>query len=83
MKIESGKDPTQSGRYVCYMHGLAVATAIRFWCNSHGWMNNLNEGQRIAGSVAGWIGPLPTWPENGDRPARVVQQEETPLEFDL
>jgi hypothetical protein len=76
-------EPKTSGRYVCFMHGLAVPTAIRFWCVGTGWMSNINEGQRIAGTVAGWIGPLPTWMENGSRPALNIEEPEVPQEFDL
>jgi hypothetical protein len=81
MKIETG-DPTTSGRYVCYMHGVAVATVVRVWCVGQGWLNNLQE--PVAGTVAGWIGPLPTWQENGIRPAPPLNNGyEKPMDFDL
>lgn len=56
MKIETG-EPRESGSYVCYMHGVDVPTVVRFWLIGTGWMNNLKE--PVAGTVAGWIGPLP------------------------
>lgn len=60
MKIETGTPPG-AGRYVCYMPGVEVATVIRFWLPGTGWLNNLRE--PVAGSVAGWIGPLPIMPK--------------------
>lgn len=81
MKIETG-DPKTSARYVCYMPGLAVPTVIRFWCVGQGWLNNLQE--PVAGNVAGWIGPLPVWPDNGVRPAPPPGDgTEKSMEFDL
>ena len=57
MIIETG-NPRETGHYVCYMHGVETPTVIRFWlAGGHGWLNNLKE--PIAGTVAGWIGPLP------------------------
>lgn len=42
---------------MCYMHGVDVPTVVRFWLIGTGWLNNLKE--PVAGTVAGWIGPLP------------------------
>lgn len=57
MKIETGR-PRETGHYVCYMHGVEVPTVVRFWlAGGSGWLNNLQE--PVAGTVAGWIGPLP------------------------
>lgn len=87
MKIETG-EPKTTGRYACYMHGLAVPTVVRFWCVGQGWLHTLSE-TGIAGSVAGFIGPLPTWPENGIRHAPPLDQQEAdaaraePMKFDL
>lgn len=81
MKIETG-DPKTSGHFVCYMHGLAVPTVVRFWCVGQGWLSNLKE--PVAGTVAGWIGPLPIWQENGLRPAPPLDQRaDKPMAFDL
>ena len=66
MKIETG-EPRETGSYVCYMHGVDVPTVVRFWLVGTGWLNNLKE--PVAGSVAGWIGPLPYMNE-GTRSAR-------------
>lgn len=60
MKIGTG-DPEKIGRYACYMHGVEVATVIRFWLPGTGWLNNLQE--PVAGTVAGWVGPLPSMPK--------------------
>lgn len=54
--------PQFTGRYVCYMPGVTVPTVIRFWLPGTGWLNNLKE--PVEGDVAGWIGPLPVFPEN-------------------
>lgn len=54
--------PQYTGRYVCYMPGVPIATVIRFWLVGTGWLSNMKE--PVAGEVAGWIGPLPTFPEN-------------------
>lgn len=80
--IETG-DPKSSGRYACFMHGIAVATVIRVWCVGHGWLNNLNE--PVAGSVAGWIGPLPCRDIEPDmRPAPPLNNGHEPsMQFDL
>lgn len=56
MIIKSGT-PSETGHYVCYMHGVDVPTVVRFWLIGTGWLNNLKE--PVAGTVAGWIGPLP------------------------
>ena len=61
MSFEIGRGtPQYSGRYVCYLPGVAVATVVRLFIPGHGWCNNLQE--PIAGDVAGWIGPLPVMP---------------------
>ena len=71
MIIQTGT-PRETGHYVCYMHGVDVPTVVRFWlAGGHGWLNNLRE--PIAGTVAGWIGPLPY----------MDPQPLPPLEFDL
>lgn len=57
MKIEIG-NPKSTGRYVCYMHGVAVPTVVRLWIPGKGWVQPVSE-EPIAGTVAGWIGPLP------------------------
>lgn len=75
MKIETD-DPEFSGRYACYLHGVGVPTVIRFWCVGRGWLTHLQE--PIAGSVAGWVGPLPVWQENATQPAPPNN-----LDFDL
>jgi len=68
VKIQTG-NPTETGHYVCYMHGVEVPTVVRFWLRGNDvWLNNLKE--PIAGTVAGWIGPLP-------------YNDAKPLEFDL
>jgi hypothetical protein len=67
VKIQRGT-PTETGRYVCYMHGVKVPTVIRFWLPGTGWLSNQKE--PVAGTVAGFIGPLPV----DDEPAQ---------EFDL
>lgn len=54
--------PQYSGRYVCYLPGVEVATVVRLFIVGHGWCDNLHE--PIPGKVAGWIGPLPVFPEN-------------------
>lgn len=57
MKIETGT-PRETGHYVCYMHGVDVPTVVRFWlAGGTGWLSNIKE--PVAGTVAGWIGPLP------------------------
>lgn len=56
MKIETG-DPKSTGCYVCYMHGVKIPTVVRIWVPGTGWLSNLRE--PVAGTVAGWIGPLP------------------------
>jgi len=56
VNIQSGT-PKETGHYVCYMHGVDVPTVVRFWLIGTGWLNNLKE--PVAGTVAGWIGPLP------------------------
>ena len=73
MKIETGT-PRAAGRYVCYMHGVDVAGCIRLW-TGEGWAN-LN-GQAVAGTVAGWIGPLPL------NTAAAKAARSAPTEFDL
>jgi hypothetical protein len=76
-------DPKFSGRYACFMHGVAVVTVIRFWCVGQGWLNNLQE--PVAGTVAGWIGPLPCRDlEEGMRPAPPLNNGHEPsMKFDL
>jgi hypothetical protein len=73
MQIETG-DPEFTGRYACYLPGIELPTMIRFWLVGSGWLNYL--GEPLAGPVAGWIGPLPVWPENS---VKYV----APPEFDL
>lgn len=68
IEIQRG-DPTETGHYVCYMHGVESPTVVRFWLRGgQGWLNHLQE--PIVGTVAGWIGPLP-------------YNEPKPMEFDL
>lgn len=68
--------PQYSGRYVCYMPGLEVPTVLRLWIPELGWCD-LGGTKNIAGNVAGWIGPLPVFPENSVKLAKPTQ------EFDL
>lgn len=70
MIIQTGT-PRETGHYVCYMHGVEVPTVVRFWlAGGHGWLNNLKE--PVAGTVAGWIGPLP-----------YMSETPSPCEYDL
>lgn len=55
-------EPTKSGRYACYLPGVGEATVIRTYLVGYGWFSNLHE--KVSGAVAGWIGPLPGFPEN-------------------
>lgn len=64
--------PQYVGRYVCYLPGVTVATVIRDWREGQ-WFDQL--GQSVVGKVAGWIGPLPAFPENSASPPK--------QEFDL
>lgn len=93
MKIQTG-DPKETGSYVCYYPGVKSPTVIRFWlAGGHGWLSLLRE--PIAGKIAGWIGPLPDWPENGidgpryggyvsrDKAAAVVTMNMEASEYDL
>lgn len=61
LEIRTGT-PEKSGRYVCYLPGVGLATVIRIYQEGHGWFDNLSE--KVSGPVAGWIGPLPLFPEN-------------------
>lgn len=54
--------PQYTGRYVCYLPGVQVATVVRLFIPGTGWCDNLHE--KVSGPVAGWIGPLPVFPEN-------------------
>lgn len=72
MKINTGT-PTISGRYACYLPGVGEATVIRIYLLDYGWFDNLHE--KVSGPVAGWIGPLPMWPENSVRTPRAPVQE--------
>jgi hypothetical protein len=74
------EEPKVTGHYVCFLHGLGVPTVIRFWCVGTGWLSHM--GTKTAGTVAGWIGPLPVWPENGIRPVP-LDTDDKPQEFDL
>jgi hypothetical protein len=57
VKIQTG-NPRETGHYVCYMHGCDNPTVVRFWlAGGTGWLSNIKE--PVAGTVAGWIGPLP------------------------
>jgi hypothetical protein len=68
VKIETG-EPRATGRYACFMHGVPVATVLRDWTGAI-WQGQ--DGKAVAGTVAGWIGPLPSWPENSvSQPAKV------------
>lgn len=60
--------PEYKGRYVCYLPGVGVATVIRDWVPGVGWCTFQFE--PIAGKVAGWIGPLPAFPENSVSPPK-------------
>lgn len=64
--------PAYHGSYACWMHGVARPTVIRIW-NGEGWVDHL--GTPIAGTVAGWLGPLPI-----DTTAAIAGR---PQEFDL
>jgi hypothetical protein len=69
MKIQIGT-PRETGHYVCYMHGVDAPTVVRFWlAGGTGWLSNIKE--PVAGTVAGWIGPLP------------YMDEKPAMEFDL
>lgn len=69
MIIQTG-NPRETGHYVCYMHGVETPTVVRFWlAGGTGWLSNIKE--PVAGTVAGWIGPLP------------YMSEQPALEFDL
>lgn len=65
--IISRGTPQYAGRYVCYLPGVAVATVIRDWDGAR-WIDVY--GNPIAGKVAGWIGPLPVFPENSVTPVK-------------
>lgn len=71
LEIQTGT-PTQSGRYACYLPGVGLATVIRYYHAFEGgsWFSNLHE--KVSGPVAGWIGPLPDWPENSVRPVEAL-----------
>ena len=58
MIVQTGS-PEESGRYVCYLPGVKIATVSRFWLVGRGWLDNLQE--PIKGDVAGFIGPLPNF----------------------
>lgn len=74
--IETG-DPKTSGRFVCYYPGVDVPTIVRFYLVGTGWLNYLHEPLAPTEKIAGWIGPLPCWPENSVKNLPPVQ------EFDL
>lgn len=65
--IISRGTPQYPGRYVCYMPGVGVATVLRDWKGGQ-WFDQL--GEPVVGKVAGWIGPLPVFPENSVTPMK-------------